>query len=257
MDGEQAPGRLSILDAANGKSLVSVEVAGGHLFSGEGIFWSPDSKTVAGISGENVIVWDAATGNPVQTLDHADSEDSPLAMCWSSDGNRIAVGNSEAVVQIWDGSSGKKARKLQGPVAIKLGNSSIPLPSFTLLVQSVAWSSKDGLLASSTSSELTIWNVAKAAPLKKFEFSARNLAWSPDGGRLAGATETQRGSIKNASISVGGVTGNWKKFPSHEGGVHSLAWSPDGKQLASGGNDRGRGLFQDVPTVKIWNLPAN
>ncbi|MBO51908.1 MAG: hypothetical protein CMJ69_14160 [Planctomycetaceae bacterium] len=257
MDGEQAPGTLSILDAANGKSLAAVEVASGHLFSGEGIFWSPDSKTVAGISGENVIVWDAATGKPVQTLDHADSEDSPLAMCWSSDGNRIAVGSSDAVVQIWDVSTGKKARKLQGPVAIKLGNRSIPLPSFNLLVQSVAWNPKGSLLASSTSSKLTIWNVAKGGPLKKFDFSAKNLAWSPDGSRLAGATQTSLGSIKNASISVGGVNGNWKKFPSHESGVHSLAWSPDGKQLACGGNDRGRGLFQDVPTVKIWNLPAN
>ena len=257
IDGEQAPGTLSILDAANGKSLAAVEVASGHLFSGEGIFWSPDSKTVAGISGENVIIWDAATGKPVQTLDHADSEDSPLAMCWSSDGNRIAVGGSDAVVQIWDVSTGKKARKLQGPVAIKLGNRSIPLPSFNLLVQSVAWNPKGSLLASSTSSKLTIWNVAKGGPLKKFDFSAKNLAWSPDGSRLAGATQTSLGSIKNASISVGGVNGNWKKIPSHEGGVHSLAWSPDGKQLASGGSDRGRGLFQDVPTVKIWNLPAN
>ncbi len=93
--------------------------------------------------------------------------------------------------------------------------------------------------------------------MKKFDFSAKNLAWSPDGSRLAGATQTSLGSIKNASISVGGVNGNRKKIPSHEGGVHSLAWSPDGKQLASGGSDRGRGLFQDVPTVKIWNLPAN
>ena len=99
--------------------------------------------------------------------------------------------------------------------------------------------------------------MAKGGPLKKFDFSAKNLAWSPDGSRLAGATQTSLGSIKNASISVGGVNGNWKKIPSHEGGVHSLAWSPDGKQLASGGSDRGRGLFQDVPTVKIWNLPAN
>ncbi|MBQ17465.1 MAG: hypothetical protein CMJ65_10105 [Planctomycetaceae bacterium] len=256
MDGEQSPGTLSVVDVVSGKQLISVEAASGNLFVGEAVAWSPDGKSLAAISGEDVVVWAAATGKRLRTLKYAETDRSVLSICWNPDGSRIAVGCDEEFVEIREVSTGKIVKKLQGEVGLKIGNKTIPYPALMLLVESVSWSSKSKWLASSSSQKLKIWDVIKGEALWTFDDAAKHLAWSPDGIKLTGATTTSLGMIKNASISVWDAKSGteWKKFEAHEKGVTSLAWSPDGTRLASGGEDRGKGFLRNLSTVKIWTL---
>ena len=123
MDGEQSPGTLSVVDVVSGKQLISVEAASGNLFVGEAVAWSPDGKSLAAISGEDVVVWEAATGKRLRTLKYAETDRSVLSICWNPDGSRIAVGCDEEFVEIREVSTGKIVKKLQGEV----GLSSVPL----------------------------------------------------------------------------------------------------------------------------------
>ena len=249
---EQAPGQLQIVDAQNGKPQVSVE-AESQFGLKEMIRWSPDGRSLSGLIGDEVAIWETATGKREKTLGYADSDKSVLSLTWSPDGSKLAVGCDEALVDIHNIADGKVLKTFNGGGFLKIGNQSIKLPSFTIMMNSVAWSPNGKLVAGANNHQVTIWDVNAGTEAGVFKSGTEQLAWNPDGTQLAGST---RELSTTDSVTVWNVTQNkpGSRFIAHERGVSCLAWSPDGTKLVTGGRERSRGFFNSAFTLKVWSL---
>jgi WD40 repeat protein len=94
---------VQVWDAATGKPLW-IYCCQGWV---NGITWSPDRRYVATANtSKTVQVRDSTTGTPTFTYLNHRSE--VLTVAWSSDGTRIASGDDDGIVRIW-----------QAPVACK------------------------------------------------------------------------------------------------------------------------------------------
>jgi hypothetical protein len=137
------------------------------------VAWSPDGKTLASGSRDNMVkLWDTATGKLLSTLEGHSGE--VWSVAWSPDGKTLASGSSDQTVKLWDTATGKLLTTLQGHNDV---------------VASVAWS-PDGKILASGSSDKTVklWEAATGKPLTTLEGhtgTVYSVAWSPDGKTLA------------------------------------------------------------------------
>ena len=248
---EQSMGQLQIVDAQNGKPQVSVEAGSQFLFK-EMIRWSPDGRSLGGLIGDEVAIWETATGKREKTLGYADSDKSVLSLTWSPDGSKLAVGCDEALVDIHNIADGKVLKTFKGGF-MKIGNQSIKLPSLLVMMNSVEWSPNGKLIAGANDSEVKIWDVNAGTEAGVLNTGTKQLAWSPDGTQLAGST---RNSSTTDSVTIWNVTKNKPgiRFIAHERGVSCLAWSPDGTKLVTCGKERSRGFLNSSFTLKVWSL---
>ncbi len=248
---EQAPGQLQIVDAQNGKPQVSVEAASQYFR--EMIRWSPDGRSLSGLIGDEVAIWETATGKREKTLGYADSDKSVLSLAWSPDGSKLAVGCDEALVDIHNITDGKILKTFNGGGLLKIGNQSIKLPSFNIMMNSVAWSPNGKLVAGANHHQVTIWDINAETEAGVFKSGAEQLAWSPDGTQLAGST---RKLSTTDSVTIWNVTQNKPgiRFIAHERGISCLTWSPDGTKLVTCGKERSRGFLNSAFTLKVWSL---
>jgi WD40 repeat protein len=248
---EQAPGQLQIVDAQNGKAQVSVKADSQFLFR-EMVRWSPDGRSLSGLIGDEVAIWETATGKREKTLGYADSDKSVLSLTWSPDGSKLAVGCDEALVDIHNIADGKVLKTFKGGF-MKIGNQSIKLPSLLVMMNSVEWSPNGKLIAGANDSEVKIWDVNAGTKAGVLNTGTKQLAWSPDGTQLAGST---RKLSTTDSVTIWNVTQNKPgiRFIAHERGVSCLAWSPDGTKLVTCGRERSRGFLNSAFTLKVWSL---
>ena len=248
---EQATGQLQIVDAQNGKPQVSVE-ADSQFGLKEMIRWSPDGRSLSGLIGDEVAIWETATGKREKTLGYADSDKSVLSLTWSPDGSKLAVGCDDALVDIHNIADGKVLKTFKGGF-MKIGNQSIKLPSLLVMMNSVAWSPNGKLVAGANDSEVKIWDVNAGTEAGVLNTGTKELAWSPDGTQLAGST---RKLSTTDSVTIWNVTQNkpGSRFIAHERGISCLAWSPDGTKLVTCGRERSRGFLNSAFTLKVWSL---
>lgn len=108
----------------------------------------------------------------------------------------------------------------------------------------IVWSPDGSRMASSSASEVVIWDVAANESLSRLTFpdssTVWDLAWSRDGRRLAVASGREIEIIEPACVQSVRLTG-------HTARVYSLDWSPDGRFLASGSGDN---------TIRIWDTSS-
>jgi WD40 repeat protein len=95
------------------------------------------------------------------------------AVAWSPDGKRIASGDSDTTVQVWDAATGSSTFTYHGH--------SGP-------VNAVAWSPDGKRIASASFTEVQVWDATTGGHVFTYRghtSEVHTVAWSPDGKRIA------------------------------------------------------------------------
>lgn len=206
----------------------------------ESISYSPDSTLIAGAAHddkqESIVLWDAATGVVVHTLDGRawpvkwqDSDASGQPMAWSPDGSSIAAAGDENTIVIWNPKTGEQSATLTGH--------SGP-------VSGIAWSpDSQGLASIGGDGSLLLWDLETGGVSHTLEnVGSRILAWSPDGKLLAAGTGKGEVVLWNAATGGQLLTMSGHQMMTGFLGditlpILALKWSPDSKTLASVSTD--------------------
>jgi WD40 repeat protein len=245
--------------------------------------FADNGKALAVVTNDDrVIIEDPGSSKSFSVLSHLSANLSTLAL--SPDGRRLAAGNGDGTIQLWQVKSGRLRFRLQGPA------SRVTCVMFA----------PDGMLLASGGSDgvLTLWDTASgrirtsirndSIPSLGGEFSpsVSNIAFSPLGkvlacvryddrdvilwdvatGRLRAILRGAGHFIKSVAFSPDGdliASGEtdgtvilWNastlqeraRLQGHSNQVSSLTFSPDGRSLASGDTDS---------VVRVWNLDGS
>lgn len=127
LDEFSAPNRHVILNAPGGQwrayfgnDECRIEPVKGepvtYVVPGQPHWWDahPSSDRLAGAIGQQVFVWDTATGQQRYVLEHpARVSLSPSAQAWSPNGKQILTAAADKVLRLWDADSGKLLRTFE------------------------------------------------------------------------------------------------------------------------------------------------
>jgi WD40 repeat protein/tetratricopeptide (TPR) repeat protein len=192
-------------------------------------------------AGGQAHLWDAATGNLLGFLPHANAV---LAVAFSPDGRRVLTGSADQTARLWDAATGRPLGK--------------PLAHDGLVV-AVAFS-PDGrtILTCSqrfaTRGDVQLWNADTGQALGQPLEHPRPVlaaAFSPDGRTIAtgsGDPATGKGEAHLWAVATGKPLG--QPLP-HPGPVHAVAWSPDGRRIVTGCADKVARVWQAVPAPAV------
>jgi cell division cycle protein 20 (cofactor of APC complex) len=171
-------------------------------------------------------IWDAHTGDVSQLME---SSGTITSLAWSSDGQTLAIGDSDSCISLYDVNTGRSYRSFL---------------SHRDRVSSLAW---NGSVLSSGSRDASIVQHDVRADryfmrMAGHEQEVCGLKWSGDGSQLASGGNDNLMCIWEAMNAV-------PRFRSgeHKAAVKALAWCPwKPNLLASGGGTADK-------TIKLWN----
>jgi WD40 repeat protein len=189
--------------------------------------FSPDGSKIAGVSGNDIKLWEAATGRELLRL--AGHTGWAMGLAFSPDGSSLASTSLDGTVKVWSLSPGNEAIAVSEVVA-GFGTRI----AYNQNGQEFGTNGGDGTA--------TLWNAETGQPrlkLKGHKLEVMNIAFSPDGTRFA------TGSLDGTVILWDATTGQkLHTLTAHAFGVRDLAFSPGGSIIASGGFDG---------TAKLWD----
>ncbi|MEU9013206.1 toll/interleukin-1 receptor domain-containing protein [Streptomyces sp. NPDC048479] len=183
---------------------------------------SPDGRYAVSAHGQGwgtattLRLWDTRSGSQLASRTESNG---PIVwiLRWSPDGSRIATGQSDGNVRVWNPATLTPLRTLSGGQR---------------MIESVEWSpSGDRIAAGAYGGTLHVWNTHTGTPVgdRFFNSGVSALSWSPDSNRLAVG-----GLMHNAMV----VSANSKRLDTLrtfqvQQSVDLLAWSPHGEMLAT------------------------
>jgi WD40 repeat protein len=182
---------------------------------------SPVDKTLLVPDGEPVPDIDKI----IQTLDRR----APVrAVAFSPDGSLIASGSEDHMVRIWQLTTGRLVRRLEG---------------HSSAVTAVAFS-PDGSSIASASNDRTVrlWDAHSGRLLRSLQghvYHVYAIAFDPKGHQLATASWDR--TIQLWDPRTGALI---QKLRGHDAAIRSIDFSHDGKMLASGSDDQ---------TIRLWD----
>lgn len=203
--------------------------AGGESISALAL--SSVGRLLASASGNELIIWNAQTGERMQTLSGHQTTISRLV--FSGDDRTLASADEEGNIKLWEVTSG------QAKDGFRSGGK----------VTALRFAPNGQLLASAGEDKtITLWDLRSdgaQVKLKKHNAAVNALAFSPDGRLLASGSDDR-------SVIIWDVASGKSKrtFKGHDLTVLSLAFSPDGTLIASGSGNAAVVLW-DVRTGKL------
>ncbi|MFC1997531.1 WD40 repeat domain-containing protein, partial [Chloroflexota bacterium] len=183
------------------------------------VSWNPDGKSWFESSGWGVASWVAVwdLNNQQYAIPPQERFGCVYDMDFSPDGSKLALGNEDGNIFLWD---------------ITSDNSVITLTSQIEGASSVSWNPNGAYVAVAGTDEVVVFDVKNTIPIFTTEGHA-NVDWSQDGRKLLSSGVGN--SIAVWDSASGQLMG---RLAGHTNIVTSLAISPDGNQLATGGADR-------------------
>lgn len=202
------------------------------------VLFSPDGKTLAVGSYEQINIFDVATRKEIKKIEMKNGYVRTLA--FSPDGKVLAAGGYQVVV-LWNPETGKEIRKIEHHEAY---------------VSSVMFS-KDGkrILSASEDQTVRITNVANGDEIQvisDFRYPVQAAAWSPDEKLIATASGDKDSDIKPGYVKLWDTqTGKAivvlaGRKDGHEKAATGLAFSANGKRLVSTSEDEKANIYNVV-----------
>ena len=188
-----------------------------------------------------VHIWQPATGRRLVDLDGLGMYTQALAIAWSSNGDRLAVGYSryhgQPSLRLFNASTGKLLMDLEdAPVAL-------------------AWSPDGGLLASSSQVGVRLWDVRKGEPTQTLPLKYGSngtegwrLAFSSDGKTLA--------VVGKPVVLIDVKTGKEKEIGRLEWPEKQSGWYGEPRWLAGDKEFLAGAVVWDVMTGKVDQAPG-
>uniref|UniRef100_H2YVS1 CDC20/Fizzy WD40 domain-containing protein n=1 Tax=Ciona savignyi TaxID=51511 RepID=H2YVS1_CIOSA len=191
--------------------------------------WS-SNNLLAVVLARSVYLWDASSGDITMLMTMEGEEEYVSSVKWMPDGEHIAIGTSEAQVQLWDIASSKRMRNMKSHAA---------------RVSSLSWN--DYILSSGSLDGFVHHHDVRVsdhhvATLTGHSQEVCGLEWSKDGRHLASGSND---NIVNVYSSM--ETKPMYSFTDHQSAVKAIAWCPwQSNVLASGGGSADR-------HIRFWN----
>jgi WD40 repeat protein len=266
-------GTILVRDVASGRVKPLADVRNAV----EDLAFNPDGTHIAACGEKGFVgAWEIRTGRDVFTL-QVSPPYNLTAVCYSSDGRRLALADMNPIIRVLDTKTGKEVLILDGEIASTNEVAFSPdgqhlaaagddkmlriwdlrtratrvKPGHNASVTSVAYDPSGKSLATVDNEGLAIvWDAAAAREVGRFRAhrDAINRVRFGSHGRLM-ATASRDGTVKCWDVTryrdttTAGLLG---LIRTRQGGVRAVAFHPDGRQLASAGDDG---------TVAIWAIP--
>ncbi len=184
------------------------------------VAWSPDGKTIAAGSYDQIKLIDPKTKKAAKTLK---TKGFAHSLAFSVDSKHLAVGRFRGA-EVWNVATARRELNLDGHSGYVL------CVRYSPDGKTLATSGEDGIVR--------FWNAETGEAgkqLPKAGYPVMGIAFSPDGSLLALALGDETRVTRPGPVQVWEIATGTKKFdlPEHEKVANSVAFSPDGRFLIS------------------------
>ncbi|XP_077190232.1 cell division cycle protein 20 homolog [Paroedura picta] len=183
-----------------------------------------------------VYLWNYDSREIIQLMQMEHPDDYISSVSWIKEGNYLAIGTSNAEVQLWDIQQKKRLRNMI---------------SHSSRVSSLSWNNYI-LSSGSRTGHIHHHDVRVAehhvATLAAHTQEVCGLKWAPDGRYIASGGNDNLVNIWPNTQGDSGRSSPVQTFTQHQGAVKAVAWSPwQSNVLATGGGTSDR-------HIRIWNV---